>query len=217
MPPITQASEVIFKTDLNQLYNSTNYSSCNWVDRITIGSPQHAKHTLMVTTEFCPVFSKNVYQSHPCWSDDTCAAPRDPLLMGAQETAVYSSLPRSNHQSRPIVPHQQHKWRASFGIIAPARRRQRPKLRLIINEHASISQNIGRCDIMSSMGDSWAHIKGNEQKLVHYYQCHLMGCSRKFKRKTDLKRHHQSVHSRQCDWNCAYCARCFSRKDSLRR
>jgi uncharacterized Zn-finger protein len=42
-------------------------------------------------------------------------------------------------------------------------------------------------------------------------------CDKRFVRKTDLQRHHQSVHTKERNHGCDYCGRLFSRKDTLRR
>jgi uncharacterized Zn-finger protein len=45
----------------------------------------------------------------------------------------------------------------------------------------------------------------------------MKDCSKKFVRKTDLQRHHQSSHMKQRNHRCSYCSRYFARKDALRR
>jgi len=49
------------------------------------------------------------------------------------------------------------------------------------------------------------------------FPCPLENCTKKFVRKTDLQRHHQSVHMKQRNHRCDYCSRFFARKDTLRR
>jgi len=49
------------------------------------------------------------------------------------------------------------------------------------------------------------------------FPCPLKDCNKKFVRKTDLQRHHQSVHMKQRNHRCDYCSRYFARKDTLRR
>jgi len=52
---------------------------------------------------------------------------------------------------------------------------------------------------------------------VYPFPCPVKDCSKKFVRKTDLARHHQSVHMKQRNHQCDYCSRFFARKDTLRR
>lgn len=214
---VPQASEVICKANLNQLYRPKFYFPCNLTDGITMDLSQRANYPHTVTTKFCQVVSNNVYHQDQPYPWDTCTAPRDLLLMRAQGAAIHSRLPMGNHQPYPIILHRRHKQQASFSILSPERRYERPKLRLIIDENTNFSQNTERCDILSIMSKSETDTKRNMQNVVHYYQCHLMDCNRKFKRKTDLERHYQSVHSSRRDWGCIYCSRNFARKDSLRR
>ena len=62
-----------------------------------------------------------------------------------------------------------------------------------------------------------AHIETHDSERFLPFICELPGCMKRFRRKTDLQRHHQSVHIKQKNHQCEYCGRFFSRKDSLGR
>ncbi|KAI9821912.1 MAG: hypothetical protein M1827_002494 [Pycnora praestabilis] len=47
--------------------------------------------------------------------------------------------------------------------------------------------------------------------------CTIPDCPQKFDRKTDLVRHHQTVHEKRKDFRCELCGRSFGRKDIMRR
>lgn len=62
-----------------------------------------------------------------------------------------------------------------------------------------------------------AHMETHDADRVHPFICALPECKKRFRRKTDLQRHHQSVHLKERSHQCEYCGRFFSRKDTLGR
>lgn len=62
-----------------------------------------------------------------------------------------------------------------------------------------------------------AHMETHDVDRVHPFICALPDCMKRFRRKTDLQRHHQSVHLKEKSHQCEYCGRFFSRKDTLGR
>jgi Zinc finger, C2H2 type len=62
-----------------------------------------------------------------------------------------------------------------------------------------------------------AHMETHDSSRVYPFPCPLPDCSKKFVRKTDLQRHHQSVHMKERNFQCDFCSRYFARKDTLRR
>lgn len=62
-----------------------------------------------------------------------------------------------------------------------------------------------------------AHMETHDSSRVYPFPCPLQDCSKKFVRKTDLQRHHQSVHMKERNFRCDLCSRHFARKDTLRR
>lgn len=62
-----------------------------------------------------------------------------------------------------------------------------------------------------------AHMETHDTGRVYPFPCPLPDCNKKFVRKTDLQRHHQSVHMKERNYQCDFCSRYFARKDTLRR
>ncbi|KAG7150040.1 Zinc finger protein PLAG1 like [Verticillium longisporum] len=57
----------------------------------------------------------------------------------------------------------------------------------------------------------------HDDKREYPFPCQIGDCNKRFVRKTDLQRHHQSVHTKERNHKCDYCSRLFARKDTLRR
>ncbi|KAH8677269.1 hypothetical protein BX600DRAFT_449259 [Xylariales sp. PMI_506] len=62
-----------------------------------------------------------------------------------------------------------------------------------------------------------AHLETHHENREYPFPCAVGDCTRKFVRKTDLQRHHQSVHMKEKNHKCDFCSRMFARKDTLRR
>lgn len=62
-----------------------------------------------------------------------------------------------------------------------------------------------------------AHMETHSANRVYPFDCPIENCDKRFRRKTDLQRHHLSVHEKLRDHQCEFCGRYFSRKDTLRR
>jgi len=62
-----------------------------------------------------------------------------------------------------------------------------------------------------------AHLETHDEKREYPFPCQVPDCNKRFVRKTDLQRHHASVHLRERTHKCDYCGRMFARKDTLRR
>ena len=62
-----------------------------------------------------------------------------------------------------------------------------------------------------------AHMETHSANRVYPFECPVENCDKRFRRKTDLQRHHLSVHEKARDHQCEFCGRYFSRKDTLRR
>ncbi|KAK4221220.1 hypothetical protein QBC38DRAFT_348433, partial [Podospora fimiseda] len=59
------------------------------------------------------------------------------------------------------------------------------------------------------------HMKSHNTVREYPFPCGL--CDRKFTRRTDLSRHHKSVHLKEKTFACFYCDQAFSRKDTRTR
>ncbi|KAI9752852.1 MAG: hypothetical protein M4579_005467, partial [Chaenotheca gracillima] len=62
-----------------------------------------------------------------------------------------------------------------------------------------------------------AHMETHDPSRTYPHPCTVGKCGKKFVRKTDLTRHHQSVHMKQRNYQCELCGNMFARKDTLRR
>ena len=62
-----------------------------------------------------------------------------------------------------------------------------------------------------------AHMETHDPSRVYAHTCAARGCGKRFVRKTDLSRHHQSVHMKQRNYQCELCGNLFARRDTLRR
>jgi hypothetical protein len=137
---------------------------------------------------------------------------------GTQDLPSISSLPippydrRSESQERSgSVSHGQRR-----GPSTIARTRQPRKL--TTKEDANFQCHVKGCGKLFGRSYNFkAHMETHDASREYPFPCPLKDCNKKFVRKTDLQRHHQSVHMKQRNHRCDYCSRYFARKDTLRR
>jgi len=127
-----------------------------------------------------------------------------------------SSLPiplfeRRSESRDQIAPHEQRKTPSTI-----ARTRQPRKL--TTKEDANFQCNVKGCGKLFGRSYNFkAHMETHDAGREYPFPCPMKDCTKKFVRKTDLQRHHQSVHMKQRNHRCDYCSRYFARKDTLRR
>ena len=93
----------------------------------------------------------------------------------------------------------------------------RPARKLSTNEDANFQCKVEGCGkIFGRSYNFKAHMETHDGSREYPFPCPLKDCNKKFVRKTDLQRHHQSVHMKQRNHRCDYCSRYFARKDTLR-
>ncbi|KAB5585372.1 hypothetical protein GE09DRAFT_23964 [Coniochaeta sp. 2T2.1] len=98
-----------------------------------------------------------------------------------------------------------------------ARPRRAPR-RLTTREEANFQCEVKGCGKLFSRSYNFkAHMETHDEKREYPFPCMADDCNKKFVRKTDLQRHHQSVHMKERNHKCDYCSRLFARKDTLRR
>ncbi|OIW28039.1 hypothetical protein CONLIGDRAFT_459829 [Coniochaeta ligniaria NRRL 30616] len=98
-----------------------------------------------------------------------------------------------------------------------ARPRRTPR-RLTTREEANFQCEVKGCGKLFSRSYNFkAHMETHDDKREYPFPCLADDCNKKFVRKTDLQRHHQSVHMKERNHKCDYCGRLFARKDTLRR
>lgn len=101
---------------------------------------------------------------------------------------------------------------------APSRPARKPPRRLTTKEDANYQCRVEGCGKLFSRSYNYkAHLETHDDQREYPFPCVVSGCGRRFVRKTDLSRHHQSVHAKERNHECDYCGRLFARKDTLRR
>ncbi|KAK0626135.1 hypothetical protein B0T14DRAFT_94327 [Immersiella caudata] len=97
-------------------------------------------------------------------------------------------------------------------------RPRRAPRRLTTQAEANFQCEVKGCGKLFSRSYNFkAHMETHDEKREYPFPCTVGDCNKKFVRKTDLQRHHQSVHMRERNHKCDYCSRLFARKDTLRR
>ena len=102
--------------------------------------------------------------------------------------------------------------------VATSVPRTRQPRRLTTKEDANFQCQVKGCGKLFGRSYNFkAHMETHDASREYPFPCPLKDCTKKFVRKTDLQRHHQSVHMKQRNFRCDYCGRFFARKDTLRR
>ncbi|KAI9809947.1 MAG: hypothetical protein M1825_000380 [Sarcosagium campestre] len=95
---------------------------------------------------------------------------------------------------------------------------QRTRKRRQLTTPADANHECHKCGKLFGRSYNYkAHMETHDPTRIYAYPCTEDGCSKKFVRKTDLTRHHQSVHMKQRNYQCELCGNMFARKDTLRR
>lgn len=138
----------------------------------------------------------------------------------SQDLDSISSLPfpsyddmRPDSQEHTATRSEFHDERTGLRTIA----RTRQPRKLTTKEDANFHCHVKGCEKLFGRSYNFkAHV---ETHASHEYPfpCPLKDCDKKFVRKTDLQRHHQSVHMKQRNHRCDYCSRYFAREDTLRK
>lgn len=133
----------------------------------------------------------NFYDSEGAWSFDS----------SGQE--IQSS-------SNSALPSQPQSTRGSS--------RERAQASNLSNPEATYDCPVDGCNKTFNRSYNYrAHMETHSANRVYPFDCPIENCDKRFRRKTDLQRHHLSVHEKQRDHQCEFCGRFFSRKDTLRR
>lgn len=134
----------------------------------------------------------------------------------------YSSQDLPSISTLPIPPYERRsesQERSSASTIGRQRGPPRTRVRkLTTKEDANYQCHVKGCGKLFGRSYNFkAHMETHDASREYPFPCLLKDCSKKFVRKTDLQRHHQSVHMKQRNHCCDYCSRYFARKDTLRR
>lgn len=149
----------------------------------------------------------------------------------SQQSTGYLSDGQSSAWSKPDYPplEQEQYYSGTEGQAAnmfddgrrgqrmPRTQRRVPR-RLTTKEEANYQCEVKGCGKLFSRSYNYkAHLETHDEKREYPFPCPVNDCNKKFVRKTDLQRHHQSVHMKERNHRCDYCGRLFARKDTLRR
>jgi hypothetical protein len=125
----------------------------------------------------------------------------------SQNATTHTTLGQTFH-------YQEQDPKGPFGN-APRPREPRQMTKI---EDANFQCRVKGCGKLFSRSYNFkAHMETHDSSRVYPFPCPLPDCSKKFVRKTDLQRHHRSVHMKERDFCCDFCNRYFARKDTLRR
>jgi len=208
----TQAGSIHSYTPRIKMEDHPDYPSGG--ESMMMSSPQQQGHSLLVTSA----------STYPGSLEATYYHDQSP--MGGWQKVEYvpnADLPPFSTLSIPNYdrriegggpsPSRSQDLRQSSGV---ARIRQPRKL--TTKEDANFQCNVKGCGKLFGRSYNYkAHMETHDAAREYPFPCPLENCTKKFVRKTDLQRHHQSVHMKQRNHRCDYCSRFFARKDTLRR
>jgi hypothetical protein len=184
----------------NRLEWSSDGSTC-----LVISAPQTVNSTLATSSSSYPVsLEDSFFQEH-----GGAGWPKD----------VTSDGPNSHTTTRHTMlgetfRYQETEPKGPFGNVA----RTRTPRKMTTREEANYQCKAKGCGKLFSRSYNFkAHMETHDSSRVHPFPCLLPDCGKKFVRKTDLQRHHQSVHMKERNFRCDFCSRYFARKDTLRR
>jgi hypothetical protein len=207
---ITQAGSVHSFTPRIKTEEPTDFSLGS--DTLVL-SPPHAQQGLLAVTG---AFSENLEAAY--YHDQSS------LGWGKGDYSNYelpsiSSLPipqydrRAENQDRIGITSAPPQRKMSNSVA-----RTRQPRRLTTKEEANFQCTVKGCGKLFGRSYNYkAHMETHDTTREYPFPCTQPDCDKKFVRKTDLQRHHQSVHMKQRNFKCDYCSRLFARKDTLRR
>lgn len=124
------------------------------------------------------------------------------------------TYPGADSPSSSLLPTGPEPRNASRGGERP---RRAPR-KLTTKEEANFQCDVKGCGKFFSRSYNFkAHMETHRERREYPFPCLLGDCNKKFVRKTDLQRHHQSVHMKERNHGCDYCGRMFARRDTLKR
>lgn len=177
-----------------------------------MSSPQ-LNHNIIVTSA----------SSYPGSLEATFYHDQPPMGWAKVEYTPSEGLPSLS--SLPLPPYERRS-ESLERISSLQSRRRRPSTiartrqprKLTTQEDANFQCNVNGCGKLFGRSYNFkAHMETHDSSREYPFPCPMDTCSKKFVRKTDLQRHHQSVHMKQRNHRCDYCSRFFARKDTLRR
>lgn len=182
-------------------------------ESMMLSSPQ-LSHGLLVTTAspYSGSLEASYYQEPApmSWSKVEYSSNQDLPSISSLSIPQYDR--RSESLDRGSVG--SHDQRLPPSNIA----RTRQPRKLTTKEDANFQCQVKGCNKLFGRSYNFkAHMETHDATREYPFPCTVNDCDKKFVRKTDLQRHHQSVHMKQRNHRCDYCSRYFARKDTLRR
>jgi len=188
----------------------SEYATSN--DSIMLSSPQLSGTLLSTANPYPGSVDANYYhdQNPLAWS-------KVDYHTTSQDLPPISTLPLPPYDRRSES--QEHSPARSIDRRRPTTiARTRGVRKLTTKEDANFQCTVKGCGKLFGRSYNYkAHMETHDASREYPFPCPLKDCNKKFVRKTDLQRHHQSVHMKQRNHRCDYCSRYFARKDTLRR
>ncbi|KAG9248028.1 hypothetical protein BJ878DRAFT_99252 [Calycina marina] len=192
--------------------NHSEYATSN--DSVVMMSSPQISHTLLSTAgPYHETLDASYYhgQSPLAWSKDSYSTT-------SQDLPSISTLPLHPHgrgsESHDHLPNREADRRKGPSTFA----RTKGVRKLTSKEDANFQCTVKGCGKLFGRSYNYkAHMETHDALREYPFPCPTKDCNKKFVRKTDLQRHHQSVHMKQRNHRCDYCSRFFARKDTLRR
>lgn len=139
------------------------------------------------------------------------------MLASWPRPTEYPAEPDQLYSGSSIQPSLMLPMKRSSPRAGGERSRRAPR-RLTTKEDANFQCDIKGCGKFFSRSYNFkAHMETHREKRDYPFPCQNEDCTKRFVRKTDLQRHHQSVHMKERTHGCEYCGRMFARKDTLKR
>ena len=180
-------------------------------DEMMISLPQD-NHNILVSSaaSFSGTLEAAFYQDqHPLiWPKMDYSPSHDLPSISSSPILSYGRRSESHVQDAPHTPRK---------IPSTIARTRQPR-KLTTKEDANFQCTIRGCGKLFGRSYNFkAHMETHDARREYPFPCPMKNCMKRFVRKTDLQRHHQSVHMKQRNHRCDYCSRYFARKDTLRR
>ncbi|KAG0651323.1 Cell wall transcription factor ACE2 [Hyphodiscus hymeniophilus] len=170
-------------------------------DGMLLSSPQMSHSILVTSTSSYPGSLEATFyqdQNPLAWPKVDYGSTHDLPSISSLPIPSYGRLSESQDQ---IPPHEQRKI---LGTIA----RTRQPRKLTTKEDANFQCTVKGCGKLFGRSYNFkAHMETHDASREYPFPCLMKDCTKKFVRKTDLQRHHQSVHMKQRTHRCDYCSR----------
>ena len=206
----TQPGSIHSYTPRIKMEDHTDYAASS--DSMMLSSPQLSHSLLITSTDSYPESLEATFyhdQNPITWPKVDYGAPHDLPSISSLPIPPYGQ--RSESEERTAAPQKPRKTPSTV-------ERTRQPRKLTSKEDANFQCSVKGCGKLFGRSYNFkAHMETHDTARQYPFPCPMKDCTKKFVRKTDLQRHHHSVHMKQRDHRCDYCSRDFARKDTLRR